>query len=246
MKQTMKKSVLKKALKPILALALLGAILLSPARETLNLENLQRLLNTFRGSPYAPLLYVLVYMAGVVLALPGIALTAFAGPLFGFWRGVLWVALGANLGCQLTFFISRFFGRGPVQRFIREDSLVDRISKRIEENGFLVMLYLRLLPIFPFNGVNYVSGLTNITYREYTLATFIGMLPGILVYVHLSAAAAEAGRNPAGLVVSVLLLAVFTAASVYFKKRQKKCSVQSVQHLGMDVQGCNFLDKRLK
>lgn len=219
MKRWLKKGVLRKASKLILALALLSVLLLSPVRGYLNLENLQELLNTFRESPYAPLLYVFVYIAGVVLALPGIALTALAGPLFGFWRGVLLVTIGANLGCQLTFFISRFFGREAVQRFIREASLVDRISKRIEENGFLVMLYLRLLPIFPFNGVNYVSGLTNITYREYTLGTFIGMLPGILVYVNLSAAAAEAGRNPAGLVGSVLLLAVFTGASVFFKKK---------------------------
>jgi uncharacterized membrane protein YdjX (TVP38/TMEM64 family) len=173
-------------------------------------------------NPYAPLLYLCVYVIGVVLAVPGTALTILAAPLFGFWKGLLLVVLASNLGCQITFFISRFLGKDVVQKWIKPDSFLEKASAKIEKNGFLFMLYVRLLPIFPFNVVNYLSGLTTIRYRDYTLATLLGMLPGTFMYVYLSHTAADVRNNPYGLLVSVSLLLIFTSAVVLLKKRHEQ------------------------
>ncbi len=205
----------------ILLLFAVGVIIISPLRKHINVESLISLIEEIKNNTYAPLVYVGLYIVGVVFAVPGAALTVLAGPLFGFRKGALLVVVSANLGCQLTFLISRFMGRDFVKRFIREDSFVDKISKKIENNGFLVMLYLRLLPIFPFNVVNYVSGLTDIKHRDYTLANLIGMLPGTIVYVYLSVAAVDVKNNPVGLIISVGLLILFTAATAIIKRKQK-------------------------
>lgn len=212
---------LKKYYKLLILGFILGLIIFLSIKGYISVQKLLDLVNAIKGSPYAPFIYVFIYIAGVVLALPGIALTALSGPIFGFWKGALLVIISSNLGCQLTFFISRFMGRDFVKRFIKEDSMADRISRKIENNGFLVMLYLRILPIFPFNGVNYVSGLTNIRYRDYTLASFIGMLPGTLVYVYLSATAADIKDNPVGLIISIGTLILFTVVTTVIRKKQK-------------------------
>jgi uncharacterized membrane protein YdjX (TVP38/TMEM64 family) len=211
----------KKYYKIILFLGIIAILLFSPLKNMINTGYLSEQLSAIKGTPYAPLIYVIVYIIGVVAALPGIVLTALSGPLFGFWKGAILVIIGSNLGCQLTFFISRYMGRDFIGRFIKDESFADKISKKIEQNGLLVMLYLRLLPIFPFNGVNYLSGLTNIKHSHYTLATFVGMLPGTLVYVYLSATVAEVKTNPMGVVISVGLLIVFTIITAVLKKIKK-------------------------
>lgn len=215
------KDFIKKYYKLLIFLGIVAILVFSPLKSMINTDYLSAQLNNIKDSPYAPLIYVLIYIAGVVVALPGIVLTALSGPLFGFWKGAILVIIGSNLGCQLTFFISRYMGRDFVVRFIKDESFADKISKKIEQNGLIVMFYLRLLPLFPFNVVNYISGLTNIKYAHYTLATFVGMLPGTLVYVYLSATVAEVKSNPIGVVISVGLLILLTAITAILKKSKK-------------------------
>ena len=200
-------------------LLLVLIVAVSPLRLYLTIGNLTALINEFRENPYAPLIYLSVYIVGVVLAVPGTALTILAAPLFGFWTGLLLVVIGSNLGCQITFFTSRFLGKDMIQKWIKPGSFLEKASGKIESSGFVFMLYIRLLPLFPFNVINYLSGLTTIRYRDYTLATLLGMLPGTVVYVYLSHTAADVRNNPYGLIVSVSILLVFTAGVILIKKR---------------------------
>ena len=206
-------------IKILVLILILGLILLSPIREMITLEHLNLIINQIKGEPLAPLYYVLLYMIGVVFAFPGVALTIVAGPIFGLWAGIGLVLIGANLGCQITFLLSRFLGRDFIYKFVKAEGMVDRLSKKIASNGFLVILSVRLLPIFPFNVINYISGLTSLRYRDYTLGTFLGMLPGTCVYVYLSYTASDVRDNPWGLVLSVSVLIVFMLLIAVFKKK---------------------------
>ncbi len=206
--------------KAIVLVLFFVVIVILSVRGYLSPKLIRETLESFRQSSYSqffPLIYIALYILGVIFAIPGVALTLLSGPLFGFWQGLLLVVIGSNLGCQLTFVLSRFLGKDFVERMIPKDSRVEKIFLKTESNGFLFMLYMRLLPLFPFNLVNYISGLTKIKYWQYTLATFIGMLPGTIIYVQVSVAATNAGSNPWGLVISVAILIVFTVAIKLFK-----------------------------
>ncbi|MDF1618417.1 TVP38/TMEM64 family protein [Petrocella sp. FN5] len=211
---------LQKNYKFFILTIILAIITISPLRNYIQIEKWLGTLNTIKDTSYAPILYILLYIVGVVLALPGFALTILAGPLFGFSLGTILVIIGSNVGCQLTFFISRLLGKDFVKRYIKADSYFEKLSKKIEDNGFLVMLYLRLLPIFPFNGVNYISGLSQVKYWHYTLATFVGMLPATLVYVYLSTSVADVKNNPMGVIISIVVLILFTGVIMVLKRKR--------------------------
>ncbi len=206
--------------KLLIVFALIAIIFLSPVRSYLTLNTVTSVVNQTRGTPSAPFIYLLVYIVGVVLACPGIALTALSGPIFGFWQGVVLVIIASNIGCQISFFMARIFGKGFVDRFVEGNRFTDVVAKRVEDNGFLFVLYLRLIPIFPVSGVNYISGLTTVRYRDYVLATFLGMLPGTFLFVYLSAAAIEIKHNPVGIVMPVGLLMLFTLLTTALRRKQ--------------------------
>ena len=214
------KTYLKKYYKILLLVAVIALIFLTPIRSYLNIEELSDWLFTIKEQPLSGLIYGAIYVAGVILFLPGLALTTLAGVLFGFVKGSLIVIIASNIGVQLAFLIARYIGRDFVTKFIKEDSFVDQMSTKMKNNGFMVMLYMRLLPVFPFNVINYASGLTPIKYKDYAIASLIGMLPGTLVYVYLAASAANIKDNPWGLVISIAVLILFTIGMKLLNKKK--------------------------
>lgn len=212
---------IKKYYKIFILLAIIAAVIFSPLKNYINIKKITDLIQSIKNMPYAPYVYILIYVLGVIFAVPGFALTIMAGPLFGFWLGSLLVVIASNLGCQITFLLARFMGKDFISRFIKEDSMADKLSNRLEKNGFIVMLYIRLIPLFPFNIINYVSGLTSIKHSSYALATIIGMLPGSLVYVYISVSVVDVKDNPIGLVISIVLLVLLTVGTTIWKRKQK-------------------------
>jgi len=166
-----------------MGLLLVGFVL---GRSTIKGDQLQDLISGVKDHPLLPIFYVLFYIVAVIFALPGVALTLLSGPLFGFSKGVVLVTIGANIGCSLTFFISRFIARDFVQSKMKKYDKMAVLSDQIEDKGFSYLFYIRLLPIFPFNLINYLMGMTSISYKAYALASLFGMLPGIVFYVYLS------------------------------------------------------------
>ena len=214
------KNMLKKYDKLLILVVIIAIIFLTPIRRYLNIDQLSEWLYAIREQPFSGLIYGAIYVAGVVLFLPGLALTTLAGVLFGFLKGSIIVVIASNIGVHLSFLIARYIGRDFVMKFIKEDSFVDKMSSKMVDNGFLVMLYLRLIPLFPFNVINYASGLTPIKYRDYAIASFIGMLPGTLVYVYLAASASNIKDNPWGLVISIAVLVAFTLGMKLLNKKK--------------------------
>jgi len=128
---------------------------------------------------WAPLLFILVYAAGVCLFVPGTLLTALGAAIFGSYWGFLYVWVGAMVGSSAAFWIGRTLGRDFAASVIG-----DRLKKyddAIERNGFAAVLYLRLV-YFPFTPMNFGMGLTKVRFWDYFAGTGLGILVGTFIF----------------------------------------------------------------
>lgn len=131
----------------------------------------------------APLIVIILYVIATVLALPGSALTIMAGAILGSLVGIIVVLIGATLGASLCFLISRYIARGYVENILGDNEKFQKLDRLTEKNGIIIVAITRLVPIFPFNLLNYGFGLTKIPFRVFVLWSAICMLPGIILYV---------------------------------------------------------------
>ncbi len=212
-------------MKKIIAIIAVVVVLVATAvifRDYLNIDYMLQLLESIRSNPWAPVIFVFVYAVAVTFVIPASALTLISAPLFGFWGGLLLTIIGSNLGCHMSYWLAKFLGEDVVNKFIKSGSFIETAKEKATKNGFIFMMYARLIPLFPFAGVNYLSGIIGIRYKDYTIATFLGMLPGSAVYVYLAYSATNIKENPLGLVVSIAVLVVFTVVVSIVKKKKAK------------------------
>lgn len=125
-------------------------------------------------------IYILAYCLNTISILPPIAILSLsAGLIFGAVWGAIYLMLGAMLGVTCTFFISRFFGRSIIDKLLK--GRFKELNNLLERRGFMAILFLRIVPIMPYEALNYVSGLTKIRFRDYFLASLFGFIPGVIV-----------------------------------------------------------------
>ena len=187
----------------LVKLALLAAILLgaavivrvTPLAALLSKEGMLSLLEGVRSSAWAPVAYAVAYAAATALALPGSILTIVGGAVFGFTWGVILVTIAANVGANAAFGLARGLGRGGIERLI--GPRLRGLDRATAAHGFWGLLVLRLVPLVPFNALNFGSGLTAMRWRDYALATALGIVPGTLVYVFFADALVQ-GSTEAG------------------------------------------------
>jgi uncharacterized membrane protein YdjX (TVP38/TMEM64 family) len=146
---------------------------------------------------WGPVVFVLGYAIGTVAFLPGSLLTLAGGALFGLWTGTLVVFLGATAGAALSFLVARYVLRNTIERRLAKWSAGRTLDRAVGENGFRIVLLLRLSPLFPFNLLNYALGLTRVRLLDY-LAASIGMLPATFLYVYYGTAAGNLARIAGG------------------------------------------------
>ena len=203
------------AVRLIVVAALLAAIVyLAIHRSFLEPSVLDRELHRF--GRLAPILFVLLYAVGTVVFAPGSIMTVAGGALFGPIWGTLWNLTGAALGAALAFAIARYLASDWVSR--RAGERLARLMRGVEEEGWRFVALVRLVPLFPFNLVNYAFGLTRIRFAEYVLASFIFMAPGALAFTYLGYAGREAASGQAG-AIRKALLALGLLAAVAFLPR---------------------------
>lgn len=135
------------------------------------------------GGPAAPLLFLLLYLVLTVLFFPAGVLTAAGGALFGVVAGSLLSVIGATAGATAAFFIGRRLGRGTLER--AAGRRVRAVDAWLGRRGFTAVLYLRLIPLVPFNALNYASGVTGVSARDYVFGTALGIIPGAFAYAAL-------------------------------------------------------------
>lgn len=128
---------------------------------------------------WAPLVFILLYAAGVCLFVPATVLTGIGAFVFGPYLGFLWVWAGAMAGATAAFFIGRTLGRDLAASLI--GNKLHRYDEAIARNGFATILYLRLI-YFPFTPLNFGMGLTRIPFRDYFFGTALGIVVGTFVF----------------------------------------------------------------
>ncbi len=148
-----------------------------------------------RLGAWGPVLFVAVYVIAAVLFVPGSALTLGAGALFGVVWGSVYVSVGATLGATAAFLVGRYVARGWVAKKIEGNAKFAAIDRAVADEGWKIVGLTRLSPVFPFTLLNYAFGLTRVKLRDYMLASWIGMMPGTVMYVYLGSLARAAGEK---------------------------------------------------
>lgn len=146
---------------------------------------------------WAPVVYVAGYSVLTVALVPGSPLTIAAGAIFGLFWGAVYALLGATMGACSAFLVARYVARGAVESRLRGNPKFAAIDRAIGNRGFLIVLLLRLSPVFPFNLINYGLGLTKVRFVHYAAAS-IAMLPASLLYVYIGYAAGSVAAALSG------------------------------------------------
>ncbi|WBB61807.1 TVP38/TMEM64 family protein [Streptomyces sp. WMMC500] len=154
---------------------------------------------------WGPVVFVLCYALAVTVLLPGSVLTASAGALFGMAVGVVVVLAGATASAVVSFGLARWLGRPAVARWTGSGRLA-RLDVYLARRGFVAILLLRMVALFPFAAVNYGAGVAGVRFAPYVAATALGIVPATVVYTGLGGALGDPGSPllwlaPAGLLV---------------------------------------------
>ena len=180
---------------------------------------------------WAPLVYMLVYAVAVSFSLPGGAvLTVTGGFLFGTVLGATYAVIGATIGAIVVFLAART-ALGDLLR-AKADGALKRMEEGFREDAFSYLLVLRLVPLFPFFVVNLAPAFLGVGLGVYALTTFLGIIPGGLVYASVGSglgAVFDAGAKPhlgilftPPILLPILGLCVLALVPVAYKRLRKK------------------------
>jgi uncharacterized membrane protein YdjX (TVP38/TMEM64 family) len=164
----------------------------------------------------APLVFIACYAIATVFFLPGLLFTLAGGVLFGPLYGTLYNLVGATIGATLAFLTARYIAYDWVTQ--RTGNRLQQLVKGVEEEGWRFVAFVRLVPLIPFNLLNYALGLTRLRLSHYIITSFIFMAPGGAAYTYLG----YAGREVAGGgedFIKKALLALAVIATIAFASR---------------------------
>jgi uncharacterized membrane protein YdjX (TVP38/TMEM64 family) len=178
----------------LLVAAAIAGFLVFPVKDSL-----AAFLDWVHGiGPLGPVVLALAYIPASLLFIPGSFLTLGAGFAFGPVWGTIAVSAGSVMGATAAYLTGRLLVRDMIERRVAKSAKFGAIDRAVAEQGFKIVLLTRLSPIFPFNLLNYAYGLTRVRLRDYVLASWIGMLPGTLMYVYLGSAVKNLADLAAG------------------------------------------------
>jgi len=187
-----------------------GITLVILYREHLDADALQSWVEN--AGTAAPLLFMLIYILGTVFFLPGSLLTLLGGAIFGPVMGTFYNLTAATIGAMLAFLIARYLASGWVAN--KTGGRIKQLIAGVENEGWRFVAFVRLVPLFPFNLLNYALGLTKIKFSHYSVTTYLGMLPGAIAYTYLGYIGKEAATGGEGLIQkSMMALALLAIVS---------------------------------
>lgn len=194
--------------------------------ETLK-ANRQSLMQYYESHKLATVTgFMAIYVLQTALSLPGAAIFSLAaGALFGSLLGTVYAVIAATIGAALAFLVTRYLLRDAIIK--RFGAGLEALNRELETRGLSYLLFLRLVPLFPFFLINLAAGLTRLPLRVFVLGTAIGIVPGGFVFVNAGASLAtiDSLRDVASprVLGSFVLLGLFALVPViYGKVKQKK------------------------
>jgi uncharacterized membrane protein YdjX (TVP38/TMEM64 family) len=168
-------------LPPILLLAVVLSAIFLPVEQIVT--GIQNWAETNQSS--AIFIVTACIILGILLLLPMSLMTMLAGFLFGLAQGFLVVWFASLVASTIAFWIGRSFARPWIERKIQRKTTFVAIDRAIQRKGFLVVLLTRLVMVLPYPALNYSLGLTNVSMKDYILATNIGGVPPFFLFVYL-------------------------------------------------------------
>ncbi|VAV83244.1 DedA family protein, putative [hydrothermal vent metagenome] len=189
-----------------------GAVELSAERLTTYIDGLGML---------GPIVFILIFTVAPTLLLPALPLTITGGLLFGPFWGVVYVSIGSTSGATLAFLVARLLGRKWAKKILKKSGLRS-LDKRVKKDGWKIVAITRLIPLFPYNLLNYAFGLSGIGLKTYVITSFIFMLPATIAYVTFSSSIPDIARGRVSwqLIAGLGLIAVLSVATLIYKKRK--------------------------
>ena len=185
--------------------------------------------------PIGYLAFILIYIIASALFISGAVLTLGAGLAFGVVKGSILVSAASVLAATVSFLIGRYIARDKVAKLIEKQPKFKAIDSAVAKEGWKIVGLTRLSPIFPFVFLNYAFGVTQVSLRDYVVASWIGMMPGTVMYVYLGslgklAAEGTGGEGTLKLVLNVVGLLATVAVTVYVTKIAKKALDSQLEH----------------
>ena len=188
-------------------------------RDQFNLMGIRTWLEQYQ--PWTPIIFIALYITATVFFLPGSVLTIAGGLLFGAWWGTLYNIIGATIGATIAFIIARYIASDWVRA--KGGKYLNKILDGVEHEGWRFIAFVRLVPLFPFNLLNYLLGLTKIGVVPYMLASFVFMLPGTFAYTY-AGSLGETFVNSSGMeligkiLIGIGLLVLVTVLPIFIKR----------------------------
>jgi len=137
------------------------------------------------------IVFIVIYVAACVFFVPASLLTLGAGAVYGVIRGSVYVSIASTVGATCAFLVGRYLARDAIQRRIAGNAKFSAIDEAVGREGWKIVGLTRLSPVFPFTLLNYAYGLTRVGLRDYVLASWIGMMPGTVMYIYIGSLAGD-------------------------------------------------------
>ncbi len=182
----------------------------------ITIESFKEKINSF--GIWGPVIYIVLYVFRPLILFPAAIFSASAGAIWGL-QGLVYLLIGANLSAAAEFIIARYFAREAVEKLIK--GKLSGVDQHIEKNGFVTVLLIRLVPNVPWDIQNLALGLTKVKFRDYALATIIGILPGSFALVYFGSSFISVITDPKNFWKIIVAFLIFGAV-YYFQQSLKK------------------------
>ncbi|WP_243292340.1 TVP38/TMEM64 family protein [Bacillus sp. FJAT-47783] len=163
---------------------------------------------------FAPIVYMFIYSIRPFVLFPASVLSLAAGLAFGALWGTIYTIIGATIGAVLSFLVAAKLGHSIKNK--EWDGRAKTIQIQLEKNGFFYVLLLRLIPLFNFDMISYLAGISKVRFIPFTVATFIGIIPGTFAYNFLGSSFVEG--NILIIITAVLVFLLITVVPLIFSK----------------------------
>ncbi len=194
-------------------------------------EKVKEFINGF--GVLAPVVFIVIYaMRAVVFILPVGIMSLAGGLAFGKWWGTLFILIGATAGSCISFLLVRYLGRSFIERMgLMKKGRLKMFDEGIEKNGFRMVLFMRLIPLFQYDALNFGLGLSKIKFRDFALGSVIGMAPGGFINALLGSSLENiiSVQFFAALGFFVLLMFVPTIYKKLKKKKEEKVDISKMK-----------------
>ena len=166
---------------------------------------------------WAAVIYIATFVILPIFFFPVPVIVLAGGTIFGLFKGSLFTMIGVLINTPIMYFIGRFLLKDFVHKFVN-NHMSAKLRSALESTNqkvlSLVLFIIRLSPIFSYNLVNYISGVTEINFLPYILTTIAGVLPGVIVFINIGENVLKVGSKEFFISLSFLLLLVVISAII--------------------------------